>query len=327
MNVADLITFTLPELDKQNSEEELGDRTKYIGGSDMNLVCPRHILMQKLDPSDHDIETHLRFQRGRYWEQMISVVLEANDVNFEREVEVVHPDDERLVAHLDYVIINDEEKYMYYKEAKAPGYRIYDSKWDNQLQWGMNLLHLNYPDYTIFGNCIINDGTVFEFPTQQPNEKWFENMVTKAQHVLDGIENSNEVRCEYDPAQCAFCNYHDDCPIFGNKEEFFQVTEGDPFLELFNQREFLSREIKELMNEKDDVEAKIKPFLENVGITVETPDQFIKLLHSQSRKFSGPVLKEKYPKIYEECRVPQESMRLSVRQKKEKKASKKKSAA
>ena len=42
---------------------ELGDRTEYVGASDVGQ-CPRKVILSKTQPLPHDLQTLIRFERG-----------------------------------------------------------------------------------------------------------------------------------------------------------------------------------------------------------------------------------------------------------------------
>ena len=42
---------------------ELGDRTEYVGASDVGQ-CPRKVVLPKTQPVPYDLQTLIRFERG-----------------------------------------------------------------------------------------------------------------------------------------------------------------------------------------------------------------------------------------------------------------------
>ena len=46
-----------------DTQKNLGDRSSYIGSSDI-AGCPRMVILAKTSPENHDLKTLIRFQRG-----------------------------------------------------------------------------------------------------------------------------------------------------------------------------------------------------------------------------------------------------------------------
>ena len=105
----DLIPFfetAIAALNKSKSAE-LGDRTQYIGSSDVGS-CARKVYLQKQDPSEPDFNTMMRFSRGHVAEILLDNMFTAAGVKhlYDTQVEVVHPD-HPLKAHIDFLFYAD----------------------------------------------------------------------------------------------------------------------------------------------------------------------------------------------------------------------------
>ena len=105
----DLIPFfetAIAALNKSKSAE-LGDRTQYIGSSDVGS-CARKVYLQKQDPSEPDFSTMMRFSRGHVAEILLDNMFTAAGVKhlYDTQVEVVHPD-HPLKAHIDFLFYAD----------------------------------------------------------------------------------------------------------------------------------------------------------------------------------------------------------------------------
>ena len=58
------------------TKTELGDRSEYIGASDI-VGCPRRVVLDKLNPPKHSMETLVRFERGHLAEDIVANALQS----------------------------------------------------------------------------------------------------------------------------------------------------------------------------------------------------------------------------------------------------------
>jgi len=65
MDIHKTLLASLQKLARQHTEETLGNRSDYLGASDIGY-CPRKVILEKINPSEHDLATLLRFQRNIY---------------------------------------------------------------------------------------------------------------------------------------------------------------------------------------------------------------------------------------------------------------------
>jgi len=95
--------YLIEGLKKVNQEatlRELGDRSQYIGSSDVT-GCMRKAVMEKLDPTEPDLTTLLRYERGHMVEGILKKALDSMGVEHEYQHEASHPE-APLKAHIDF---------------------------------------------------------------------------------------------------------------------------------------------------------------------------------------------------------------------------------
>lgn len=117
-----LITLqvALQKLAHQHSVETLGDRSTYLGASDIG-ACPRKTILAKLNTPAADLVSLLRFRRGHMAEDIVAAAFTtAGFTNFRRQVEVRYPGDVPVMAHIDFVFISEARKAMAVLEVKSP---------------------------------------------------------------------------------------------------------------------------------------------------------------------------------------------------------------
>jgi CRISPR-associated exonuclease Cas4 len=201
----------------RSASHSLGDRTKYIGASDVGS-CPRKVVLGKLNPAQHDTKTLLRFNRGHLSEDLLSNIFLAGGARFEREVEVAH-DTEPFRAHIDFLFGDrDGHTPLHALEVKSvsgipeepyPG-------WIDQIYFQIGLLQGEDPTRRISGSILaidLNAGVYREFDGYVPRDDIFAIQIDKARHMMNALRG--EVRPSMETGVlCGYCDSRHDCPAF-----------------------------------------------------------------------------------------------------------------
>ena len=122
---------------------ELGNRTEYVGASDVGQ-CPRKVVLSKTQPVPHDLQTLIRFERGNLVERIVENALNHAGIQYNSQVEVVHPEFNHLKAHLDFMFSRQNEIAIL--EAKSVS-NIPDApypSWIQQIHFQMGYLHCTF---------------------------------------------------------------------------------------------------------------------------------------------------------------------------------------
>jgi len=254
MDIQTTLLTSLRKLARQHTEETLGDRRDYLGASDIGY-CPRKVILERIHPSEHDLATLLRFQRGHMAEDIIAMAFTAAGYsNFEQQVEVSIPGDIPLKAHIDFVFTSVTQKIKSILEIKSTN-RIPDEpygSWESQLYIQMGALAEKYPDFAIKGAVLPIDlaaGEVEFFNGYTPQRTIFKGLLRKAgtiwsdyQAILEGKEV--ELDTEVSPL-CGFCSHIESCPRFEAEEVPELVSVVD--------------ELQKMQEEEKNLQGRIKP--------------------------------------------------------------------
>ena len=243
----------LQQLALQHTVETLGDRTTYLGASDIG-ACPRKTILSKLKTPEADLVTLLRFRRGHMAEDIVAAAFTAAGfTNFKRQVEVRHSGDVPVMAHLDFVFISEARKTMAVLEVKSPETipeHPYGS-WETQLYLQMGLLANCYPDYTVEKGAIlaVNFGEqgMQLFNGYTPQTLIYEGLMDRASTIWNAYQQyaAGELTTPVMEAGplCGYCPFLMDCPKF-EAEEVRELTETVEILvELQQQQRDLEAEI------------------------------------------------------------------------------------
>jgi hypothetical protein len=307
----------LVEVNKERSTSELGDRTLYVGSSDV-AGCPRKAVLQKLQPVEHDSETIIRFERGKLAEVMFEPVFEkmkalSKITDFRTQYEVVK---DRYKAHIDFLLkTNNHFKIIEMKSVSNIPNTVYDS-WKNQVNWQMGLFKYGYP------NCELS-GTVFAIDLNSGEHQFFEIeyddylfkniLLSRAEKILHGLDSGDLPECEPD-GLCSFCPYVGDCPAMQVKNadkfvEFNDVTLEQQIAELKEKQDL----VKSLNNEISKLQNDIKYLAAKIG-KIKVGRYYVSATPYIASKFNSTEFKKQYNDLYEQFLTKQEQIRLTIKE-------------
>ena len=112
----ELIRVGLAQRTARTSALTLGDRSKYIGMSDIGayLTCPRKAILNRLYPEqkDADLSKLLTLNRGHWFEDGIASILKELNIPHLRQLEIgiEYEDGVEIKAHLDFVLVSTKPK-------------------------------------------------------------------------------------------------------------------------------------------------------------------------------------------------------------------------
>lgn len=112
----ELIRHGLAQKNARTSEQVLGDRSKYVGMSDVGsyLTCQRMAVLNRLHPEkkDKSLSKLLTLNRGHWFEDGIASILKELNIPHIRQLEIgiEHEDGVEIKAHLDFVLVSTSPK-------------------------------------------------------------------------------------------------------------------------------------------------------------------------------------------------------------------------
>ena len=243
-----LLESSLSSLSRKHTIEVLGDRSEYIGASELGQ-CPRKVVLGKLNPTEPDLATLLRFKRGHMAEDLVAEALSENGkFRHQREVEVATDDPVPIKGHIDFLFHGKTLGVLEIKSVTSIPGSPYES-WEMQLHAQMGLLALNEPGARIKGALLAIDllnGGIQLFNGYTPNEGLFQGLLEKAGHIWSCLTEGVEPDIEPGPL-CACCDYRDDCPALdGEKVPEGLVPTVEAFLEAREAKKKVETEYKDL---------------------------------------------------------------------------------
>lgn len=298
------IGTALDELNRESSKH-LGDRSQYVGGSDVGN-CLRKALQGKINETSHDKKTLLRFLRGHAVQDLFAEIFKAGKAPFQEEVEVVHPQKPYIKVHIDFLFTG--QKRLYVVEMKSVGGipEIPYSSHLNQLALQMGLVRLAHPNVVVEGCILYVDINAGEWKVcngyniDSPEMKaLYKESESRAEKIWQALQASQEL--EPEPSfLCGYCDFRGTCE-----------AHHMPDVKLPADVLAAAKRYQELVAEKKDIEKK----LDNLKLDIfgYTGDSFrgaadgidvVVTTFKPSVTVDSDKLKMLHPDVYEECTKP-----------------------
>jgi len=285
---------------KKDTENSLGDRSRYIGASDIS-GCLRSSYLSKVAKKEDDISQLLTFERGHQFENIVRKFLYGE--TFKEQVEIKNAKTSNgfpLKPHLDFVIYDKERKKATIVEAKSTKNTIelYES-YVLQIQIQMGLLQEQCGNKWTVNGLIFVISTESEygiFPVEQ-NKTLFDMAMQRADVLADAIKKGIEPEAEIQ-AYCSMCPFKGDCKAVSkgvDKQLPFNIKSSIRKLKTLQKAE------KEIKNIKETV----KSFMETTNTFVaKCDDTTVSLCKNSGDKYSLDVnrLRVEEPEMYAKYR-------------------------
>lgn len=210
------INKNLPEVLAKKTADSLGDRSKYIGASDIGS-CLRKAYLSKMNSVEHDIAQHIVFQRGHIAEEIVALMLDGTPYKQQVEVGGKASNGFDIKAHLDFVV--DFGKECVVVEAKSTSIPVdepYES-WILQVQMQMGLLQSQCKGKKVRGYVVAIDVNSGWFKTFEvlPNKALFDVAMDNANILANALVESSEPEADVQ-LYCSKCAFKGDCPAITN---------------------------------------------------------------------------------------------------------------
>lgn len=286
MKLVEIIHKGMKKVNAHRTEESLGDRSKYIGASDLGH-CPRKAVIEKVFSESPDMTELIRYERGHLAESILGAALEAEGFVPQRQVELIGETENGtpLKFHLDFVFHSRSGDRYAILETKTttPMPQFPHEGWEMQLHAQMGLAQ------TLLGDQVKVEGAIYALDMAPKNGStpygawngykadpalWAE-LQKDADVIYEGVQEYKEsgnlpdnLPCRVGPL-CSFCQGLKDCPIFKGD----QADELAPKVEVLQQ---LTQKRKRLAQFEADAKDELKAILRKrgwVNVSVSNGDE------------------------------------------------------
>ncbi len=288
------INQNLPKVLAAETASSLGDRSKYIGASDIGS-CLRKAYLGKVQHVEHDIAQHIVFQRGHIAEELVAKMLHGTPYKTQVEVTGKAENGYDIKAHIDFVVdFGAECVVVEAKSTSIPVEDPYDS-WILQVQMQMGLLKSQCDGKSVRGYVIAIDVNTGWFKTFEvlPNKVLFEIAMKNANILAEALKKNEEPEPEIQ-LYCSKCPFKGTCSAISNLEcETDLPKDVVAAIMRLASKSKLEKEIKE---EKKLIQG----FFEAVGLKqAKVRDKIVTLMTMRGKKAVDiDLLKNVAPDIY-----------------------------
>lgn len=212
-------------------DNKLGDRSQYIGASDIGGCLKRAFLSKTTETKEESaLEQLIVLQRGHIAEGIVESALRSKGLNYKSQVEVVGANELSFIkAHIDFVV--ESAKELVIVECKSIASSIeapYDS-WILQVQLQMGLLkeaNPTKPIRAVISAINVANGSVQEFAIDRSEIFYFaaiarakqlweavklrDALASRAKSVWEEMKERIEPKGECG-ALCAYCPFKGQC--------------------------------------------------------------------------------------------------------------------
>ncbi|WP_072227180.1 CRISPR-associated protein Cas4 [Campylobacter coli] len=287
----------MPQALKKDTEQSLGDRSKYVGSSDIG-GCLRKAYLDKTTSYEHDLATLIRFQRGHVAEGIIEKMLDGLNPTLQKEVKLTIEGFD-LKAHIDFCLESKNEIVVV--EAKSVNTAVdkpYDS-WVMQVNFQLALLATQTQKKLRAYVVAINLNTGWFKSFEINHNQTFEKLAIENAQLLANSLLNKEEPAPSEQLYCSTCPHKKTCPLMMKKSEGSELS-GD-LLEVGKKIIELNARKKELEKELEEKKALIEEYMRTCGAKkIKVDDSFFSLSNdTTSTSFDTKALKDNEPELYE----------------------------
>lgn len=269
MKLVQIIEEGMKKVNAQRTEKHLGDRSEYIGASDLGQ-CPRKAVMEKIFGTEPDLVTLIRFERGHLSENILGEALAAEGYSPKRQTELTGKtkNGTPLKFHLDFTFQGKNRFAIL--EGKSTAFipaSPYEG-WEMQLHAQMGLAR------DVLGEDVEIDGAIFALnmaPKEgsdpygawngyKPSQGLWESLQDDADTIYQAVQEykssgnlPGNLPCRPGPL-CGFCPCLNDCPLFQGE----QVDALAPQVQLLMDLQLKRKKLEDM---EKDVKNKLKSVL------------------------------------------------------------------
>jgi CRISPR-associated exonuclease Cas4 len=284
------------EIGLRNTDSGLGDRSKYIGSSDIGQ-CPKKSYLSKTVGETHELKQLLIFERGHVAEGIVRNGLTNNPskIPFKEQVEVsgMTSNTKFIKTHIDFVVEFPNEYVVV--ECKTISSSLPKGtpreSWIYQVQLQLGLLKQRSKKQ-VRGLIVafdLNLGDAFEFDVEF-NETLYDVAIQRADRLWQAVQSQSEPKGETGDL-CGYCNFSQRCNTL-------QSNGG----KMPEEVEAIATKVKELSSLEKEIKANkqnLKAFMEaaNCKKVVGKNITLSMINRKGAAKVSLDELKKKYPEV------------------------------
>jgi len=235
---------------QRQKDKDLGDRSTYIGASDVGQ-CPRKAVLQKQEEISLSVEQMIIFKRGHLAEEIVAAGFSAYNPERQHEISFKTENGTPIKVHIDFLF--GKEAVMEVKSTDSIPDVPYSS-WELQIQLQMGALKFIENRQNVRGRIFVlnvNTGEQKIFPVEF-DEAMYNIALKKADKIWAMHMGEMDMEMSVSPI-CGYCPFLKTCPQF--VDDVVEAPELEEEAEsIFN----LEKQIKKLNSEVKSKKSSIK---------------------------------------------------------------------
>jgi CRISPR-associated exonuclease Cas4 len=281
----------------KRSDSGLGDRSKYVGSSDIGH-CLEKSFLSKTIGEEHDLKQLLIFERGHIAEGIVRNGLlnhEAKPKFYEQvETKGFNKETAFIKTHIDFVVEFPNEIIVV--ECKSISSPLPDNQpresWIYQVQLQLGLLRHTAKKQCNRGKIVafnVNSGEAHEFDVKF-NEELFKVAIKRANIIWNAVKTNTAPKGEVSEL-CGYCSFKTQCQT---------LKKGA--IEMPKEIEIIAKRVKEYAQMEKKIKAdkeNLKAFMEAANTRKAVGDNVVLsyIERKGAEKISKVELLEKYPEV------------------------------
>lgn len=296
----DYIEKTFYANSQRKTTDDLGDRSEYIGSSDIS-GCLRKTYLSKTEGCSWNINQQATFTRGHVSEGIIRMMLKSDDIELLEQVEAIGQSSNgfTLKAHIDFVARFKKADIII--EAKSTATTIeepFDS-WILQTQFQIALHQKQNPEKEVRGYIIafssnetpFSNGKVFKIFEVLPNSIFQKMAIERAEILSEALAKKQEPEAEVQ-MYCAKCAFKSDCPAITNMNAQQLPEDVQKVVDFVAQKSAVEKDIKAAKKH-------LQEFFEATGTKIaKSGDKTVSLVVNKGKKTANIEKLQSYPDVY-----------------------------
>jgi len=278
-----------------SADSGLGDRSKYIGSSDIGQ-CLRKSYLSKLTKEEHALKQLIVFERGHVGEGVIEKALKAKKLPYKTQVTIDVSKlglDTPFNPHLDFVVESQGQLIVIECKTTASLPEEPRDSWVSQTQFQMGFLQLDNPHKKVRGYIVafdLNSGESREWAVE-PNAILFDLAKERGAFLWNVLQKNEEPDGELGDL-CTFCPFKGECGTLRNC--------GIEFPKDIAEMVCRAKELQAMEKELKVLKDQIKAFMESANLKKGVAGNLtITLSQYKGREtVDAKKLKEEMPEVH-----------------------------
>jgi CRISPR-associated exonuclease Cas4 len=207
---------------KQDTQDSLGDRSQYIGASDIS-GCLRKSYLSKIQPVEHSAKQLIVFEGGHLVENIAKKMLSGFTIKEQVEIKSAKASNGfPIKPHLDFVIYDKKAKTCTVVEVKSS--EQMDEPYESyilQVQFQMDLLQKQCGSgWKVDGMILVINPMSgwYDIFEAKPNKVLADMAMDRANQLAKALQFNEEPVAE-EQLYCSSCGYKSNCPAIAQNAE------------------------------------------------------------------------------------------------------------